>query len=193
MSAIHIYFNFLYQNLINKNIIQKNVMLIGKYSEIKQVLNDQFNKIFVFKCCIISDLENFDLKFVKSEIKFPVFNENDDIRSILEYHSLGQYGYLMEIRMINKKFLKKVIKYSVDTLNINLEKVFDLKGEMLLANKYKYDFYEWSRFFGISLFLKIIMDKFLSVLFLILASPILIFSCFFNLFRGWISNIIYSK
>ena len=178
MLAIHIYFNFLYQDLINKNIIQKNVMLVGKYSEIKQVLNDQFNKIFVFKCCIITDLENFDLKFLKSEIKFPVFKENEDIRSILEYHSLGQIWILNGNNNDKQKIFEKIIKYSVDTLNINLKKVFDLKGERLLANKYKYDFYEWSRFFGINLFLKIVIDKFLSVLFLIISSPILILSSF---------------
>ena len=174
MLLIHFYFNFLYQDLINKNIIQKNVMLVGKYSEIKQVLNDQFNKIFVFKCCIISDLENFDKKFLKSEIKFPVFGENDDIRSILEYHSLGQIWILNGNKNDKIKIFEKIIKYSVDTLNINLEKIFDLKGEELLANKYKYEFYEWSKFFGINLFLKIVIDKFLSVLFLIIASPILI-------------------
>ena len=50
---IHSYFNFLYNRLIEKNIIQKNVLLVGNYSEIKQILNDKFNKIFVFKCCII--------------------------------------------------------------------------------------------------------------------------------------------
>ena len=129
-------------------------MLVGKYSEIKQVLNDQFNKIFVFKCCIITDLENFDLKFLKSEIKFPVFKENEDIRSILEYHSLGQIWILNGNNNDKQKIFEKIIKYSVDTLNINLEKVFDLKGERLLANKYKYDFYEWSRFFGIKSFFK---------------------------------------
>ena len=176
--ALHIYFNFLYQYLINKNIIQQNVMLVGNYSEIKKVLIDDFEKKFVFKCCIILDLGNFDLKFIKSELKFPVFDENEDIRSILEYHSLGQIWILNGNKNDKQKIFEKVIKYSVDTLKINLEKVFDLKGEMLLANKYKFDFYEWSRFFGINLFLKILIDKFFSVLFLILVSPILIFSCF---------------
>ncbi len=176
--ALHIYFNFLYQYLINKNIIQKNVMLVGNYSEIKKVLINDFDKKFVFKCCIILDLENFDLKFIKSELKFPVFNENEDIRSILEYHSLGQIWILNGNKKEKRKVFENVIRFSVDTLNINLEKVFDLKGEKLLANKYKYEFYEWSRFFGINLFLKILIDKFLSILFLIISSPILIFSSF---------------
>ncbi len=177
MLGLHIYFNFLYQNLINKNIIQKNVMLVGNYSEIKQVLNDQFNKIYIFKCCIISDIKNFDKQFLKSEFRIPIFNENEDIRSILEYHSLGQIWILNGHKKDKKNILEIIIKYSVDTLNINLEKIFDLKGEELLANKYKYEFYEWSRFFGINLFFKILIDKFFSILFLIISSPLIILSC----------------
>ena len=152
-------------------------MLVGKYSEIKQVLNDQFNKIYIFKCCIISDIKNFDKQFLKSEFRIPIFNENEDIRSILEYHSLGQIWILNGHKKDKKNILEIIIKYSVDTLNINLEKIFDLKGEELLANKYKYEFYEWSRFFGINLFFKILIDKFFSILFLIISSPLIILSC----------------
>jgi FlaA1/EpsC-like NDP-sugar epimerase len=52
-----LYFNNLYQNLINKNIIQKNVMLVGTYNEVQKILREKFDKIFVFKCCLITDFQ----------------------------------------------------------------------------------------------------------------------------------------
>ncbi len=175
LSLSKLYFNFLYQKLIDKNIIQKNVMLVGSYEEIKKILNDKFDKILVFKCCMITDYEKLNLKLAKSEIKFPIFNENDDIRSILEYHSLGQI-WILNGDKNKKNILSKIFKFSVDTLNVKLDKVFNAQGKKLLANKYDFEFYEKSRFYGISLFLKIIIDKILSIIFLIIASPILIIS-----------------
>ena len=171
-----LYFNFLYKKLIDQNIIQKNVMLVGTYDEISKIINDKFDKILIFKCCMITDYQKLNLKLVKSEIKFPIFNENDDIRSILEYHSLGQIWILNGKK--NKEYiLSKIFKFSVDTLNIKLDNVaFNVQGKKLLANKYDFEFYEKSRFYGVNLFLKILIDKILSIFFLILASPLLFIS-----------------
>ena len=177
LALLKLYFNYLYQNLIDKNIIQKNIMLVGTYNEIKKILSEKFDKILIFKCCIITNLENLNLKLIKSEIKFPIFNENEDIRSILEYHSLGQIWVLNGDK--NKEnILSKIFKYSVDTLNIKLNETPNLIGKKLLANKYDFQYYEMSRFYGVNLFLKILIDKILSLIFIILASPLLIFSAF---------------
>ncbi len=175
LSISKLYFNFLYQKLIDKNIIQKNVMLVGTYGEIKKIINDKFDKILIFKCCMITDYSKLNLKLARSEIKFPIFNENDDIRSILEYHSLGQI-WILNGDKNKKNVLSKIFKFSVDTLNIKLEKAFNVKGKKLLANKYDFEFYEKSRFYGINLFLKILIDKILSLFFLILTLPLLVIS-----------------
>ena len=172
---IKLYFNNLYQRLIDKNIIQKNIMIVGTYNDIKKILSEKFEKILIFKCCMITDLSNLNLKLIKSEIKFPIFNVNEDIRSILEYHSLGQI-WILDGDKDKSNVLSKIFKYSVDTLNIKLEEVPNIKGKKLLANKYDFEFYEMSRFYGVNLFLKILIDKFFSLIFLIIASPILIFS-----------------
>ena len=170
---IKLYFNNLYNKLIDKNIIQKNIMIVGNYADIKKLLSEKFDKIFIFKCCIITDLNNLNLKLIKSEIKFPIFNLNEDIRSILEYHSLGQIWILNGER--DKSILfSKIFKYSVDTLNIKLVEIPNIKGKKLLANKYDFEFYEKSRFYGINLFLKILIDKVLSLFFLILSLPIIL-------------------
>ena len=171
-----IYFNYIYNSLIEKNIIQKNIMLIGRYEEIKKVLNENFHKINIFKCCLMVDFKENDIRYIKSELKIPIFNDEDDIRSILEYHALGQIWILNGDEDNKKKVFNKIIQFSVDTLNVDLNGTLNLKGEELLGNKFDYQFYERSRFYGINLFLKILIDKFFSIIFLIIASPILIVS-----------------
>ena len=172
---LKLYFNNLYNRLIEKNIIQKNIMLVGTYSEIKKILNEKFDKIIVFKCCLITDYKNQNLRYIRSEFKFPIFNEDEDIRSILEYHSLGQIWILNGNNKTKEKSFNKIIQFSVDTLNVSLETTYNLKGKKLLGNKFDYEFYEFSRFYGISLFLKILIDKILSIIFLIISGPILLF------------------
>ena len=174
-----IYFNNLYKRLIDENIIQKNVMLVGTYDEVTKILKSEFEKIIIFKCCIITDINNYDLKLLRSEIKFPIFNQNDDLRSILEYHFLGQIWIINGAELDKNKLFKKILKYSVDTLNINSVISNNLKGHQLLGNKYSYEFFEKSRFYGSNLFLKILIDKVLAFIFILISSPILIISSIF--------------
>ena len=178
LSITKIYFNHIYNSLIEKNIIQKNIMLVGTYHEIKKTLDENFHKINIFKCCLMVDFKENDIRFIKSELKIPIFNDEDDIRSILEYHALGQIWILNGDENKKKKAFNKIIQFSVDTLNVNLNGTLNLKGKELLGNKFDYQFYERSRFYGISLFVKILMDKLLSIFFLIIASPLLIVSSF---------------
>ncbi len=174
LSINKIYFNYIYDSLIEKNIIQKNIMLVGQYEEIKKVLNENFHKINIFKCCLMVDFKENDIRYIKSELKIPIFNDEDDIRSILEYHALGQIWILNGDEDNKKKVFNKIIQFSVDTLNVDLNGTLNLKGEELLGNKFDYQFYERSRFYGISFFFKILIDKFFSIIFLIIASPLLI-------------------
>ena len=171
-----LYFNYTYDNLIKKNIIQKNIMLIGTYKEVSKIIKNYFEPIIIFKCCIITDINNYDLRLIKSEFKFPIFDINEDIRVILEYHALGQIWMINGNDVSKSKIFNTIMKYSVDTLNVKLENNKNLKGEKLLADKYEYEFYEMSRFYGINLFLKILIDKVFAVIFLLIASPILIIS-----------------
>ena len=133
LGILKLYFNNLYQNLINKNIIQKNIMLVGTYDEIQKILKEKFEKIYVFKCCLITDFKNQDIKYIRSELKFPIFNEDEDIRSILEYHSLGQIWIMNGKDKKKNKAFNKIIQFSVDTIDINLEDNINLKGKKLLG------------------------------------------------------------
>ena len=128
LAILKFFFNNFYQNLIDKNIIQKNIMLVGSYNEIKKILREKFDKIYVFKCCLITDFKNHNVKHLRSEFKFPVFNDDEDIRSILEYHSLGQIWVMNGNEKKKEKAYNKIIQFSVDTLNVNLEDNVNLKG-----------------------------------------------------------------
>ena len=171
---LKLFFNNLYDNLIKKNIIQKNVMIVGNYDDIKKLLVNKFEQIYVFKCCIILDIHKYDQSLIKSEIKFPIFSNNDDIRSILEYHALGQVWLLDSKEIKIEDSLLKILKFSVDILIINLETNYELSGKKLLADKFDFKFYEISRFHGANLFIKVVLDKLFSIIFLVLSSPLII-------------------
>jgi len=179
LSITKLYFNYVYKNLIEKNIIQKNIMLVGTYQEIKKILNENFHKINVFKCCLMVDFKDNDIRYIKSEMKIPIFNVEDDLRSILEYHALGQIWILNGEEDKKKEAFNKIIQFSVDTLNVDLSGKLNLEGKQLLGNKFDYHFYEKSRFYGINLFIKVLIDKLFSIIFLVIASPLLIISAIF--------------
>ena len=183
IGSAKLFFNSFYENLIQKNIIQKNIMLVGNYDEIKEILNNDFDKIYVFKCCIILDIKKHNLNLIKSEIKLPIFTNDEDIRSILEYHALGQVWLLDKGGHKIENSLVKILKYSVDILIIKLNKKYNLKGKKLLINKYDFEFYEISRFHGVNLFIKVLLDKIFSLIFLFLASPILLIASIFIYFE----------
>lgn len=174
LSVLKIYFNYFYQKLINDNLIQKNVMLVGNYDEVKKLLKEKLDKIYLIKCCIITNDINPKKKYIKSEIKIPIFDKNDDVRSILEYHALGQIWILNADDKDKHETFKNILRYSVDTINIKLNPALNLKGKKLIADKYDFEYFEWSKFYGINLFVKIIIDKFLSVVFILLSLPIMI-------------------
>ena len=149
-------------------------MIVGNYNDIKKLLVNKFEQIYVFKCCIILDIHKYDESLIKSEIKFPIFNNKDDIRSILEYHALGQVWLLDSKEIKTEDSLLKILKFSVDILIINLETNYELSGKKLLADKFDFKFYEISRFHGASLFIKVVLDKLFSIIFLVLSSPLII-------------------
>ena len=171
-----LYFNYLHTKLIDKNIIQKNIMLIGTYDQIQKILKENFDKIYVFKCCIVLDRKNYEEKLLKSVFKIPIFKNTEDIRAILEYHALGQVWLLKTDEINVNKSLEGILKFSVDILIVDLNERTNLNSTKLLSNKYNFEHYEISRFHGINLFLKILIDKFFSAIFLILSTPLLLLS-----------------
>ena len=79
---------------------------------------------------MILDENSFDKKLIKSELKFPVFNIEEDIRSILEYHALGQIWLLNDGKEKQTQILSKIIKWSVDIIILNLFSEPNLKEKL---------------------------------------------------------------
>ena len=165
--------NYFYNYLINENIIQRNIMLVGEFKDILKLMNEHSEKINIYKCCLIITDKYTDLSKLRIELKIPIFTQIADIRSILEYHSLGQIWILDNKKNDLEILLNNVLKFSVDILIVDVaSKVVGLK-ENLINDKYKFKYYEISKFYGFKLLLKIISDKVLSLIFLISFSPLI--------------------
>ena len=178
--------DFFYNFLMNNNFIQRNIMLVGSIENIHKILNEKKDKINIYKCCLIKDDNITMLKEARTLLKIPVFTKETEIKIILEYHELGQIWILDdgEKNTINY-FLDLVIKFAVDIIiinfKVNLNDKFNLLSDNLINNKYTYSNYQTSKFFGLNLFTKLLLDKILSILFLLILSPIFILGMIFIL------------
>ncbi|MDA7704695.1 sugar transferase, partial [Candidatus Pelagibacter sp.] len=126
--------------------------------------------------CLVNLDDNNLINELRLELKIPVFSNKEDIRSILEYHSLGQIWILDSKNENSNIIINNILKFSVDLLIIDLKDKPILGTENLINNKYQFSNFEISRFYGFNLFIKILLDKILSLLFLIILSPVFIFS-----------------
>ena len=71
------------------------------------------------------------------------------------------------------KYLNKILDFPIDILQINISKKLP-HNENLINNVYEYKEYSISRFYGAKFFMKILLDKVLSLIFIIFALPIII-------------------
>ena len=162
--------------MINNDFIHKNIMLVGNYKDIIFFLKNKKEKVNIFKCCIVNDLSKLNKSLIRSEIKIPVFNQDEDIRSILEYHELGQIWVLEKNVSDTEKLISNIIKFSVDILIVDLVTKKNILSQNLLYDKFEFRKYEISKFYGPNLLLKILLDKFFASIFLMIAFPILFIS-----------------
>ena len=167
-------FNFIYNYMANNNIIHKNIMLVGNYKDLIYFLKHKKEKINVFKCCIVNDLKQQNKIYVRNELRIPVFSQEEDIRSILEYHELGQVWVLETKTQNTENLISNIIKFSVDILIVNLSTKKNALSQNLLYDKFEFRKHEISKFYGPSLLLKILIDKIFSLIFIILSVPILL-------------------
>tara|TARA_B110000285_G_scaffold231080_1_gene298916 strand:+ start:799 stop:2211 length:1413 start_codon:yes stop_codon:yes gene_type:complete len=166
--------NYLYNFLIDRNIIQRNIMIVGSPKSIRKIVKENIDKINVYKCCLILENDEELINNFRQEIKIPTFYKLDDIRSILEYHSLGQIWILDDGEESIDSYLDMILKFSVDLLVVNIKEKPILGTENIINNRYQFINYEISRFYGYRLFTKILFDKILSLIFIIILFPIFI-------------------
>jgi len=176
----------LYNNLMNNNVIQRNIMLVGSIEDIQKILKEKKDQINIYKCCLIKNDNIGSLEKARMILKIPVFTDETEMRVILEYHELGQIWILdNEEKNLANYFLDLVIKFSVDIFIVNFKdnskNNSNLLSDNLINNKYSYSNYQTSRFYGFNLFIKILLDKIFSIIFLLLLSPIFILAMIFIL------------
>ena len=176
--------NSFYKHIMNNNNIQRNIMLVGSINSIAKILQEKKDKINIYKCCFIKDDYEHSVGDARSILKIPVFTNESEIRIILEYHELGQIWILdNEDKSLVNYFLDTVIKFSVDIIIVSLKDIakknIKLLSDNLINNKYSYSNYQTSRFYGLNLLYKLIFDKILGILFLLLVSPLLVLAMIF--------------
>ena len=169
----------LYDNLMNNNVIQRNIMLVGTVESIEKILKEKKDQINIYKCCLIKIDNKNSLERARMNLKIPVFTDKSEVRIILEYHELGQIWILdNEDKNLVNYFMSLVVKFSVDIIIVslkgNLKNNSKLITDNLINNKYTYSNYQTSQFYGLSLLIKLFLDKIISILFLLLISPIFV-------------------
>jgi len=175
-------FDVLYKILMRNNTFQRNIMLVGSIESIEKIIKEKKDTIHIYKCCLIKIDNKNTLENARLILKIPVFTELAEMRLILEYHELGQIWILdnNEEKNFIHYFLDLVIKFSVDIIVINLKDNLknnsNLQSDNLINNKYSYSNYQTSKFYGISLFIKVLLDKIFSLTFILFLFPIFILS-----------------
>jgi len=170
---LKVIFDLFYLHLINSNVIQRNILLIGDSFNCRNIIKKFPRRISnsVIKCLMIIDNIEQDTHFYG----VPKFNLTDDTSYILNHHSIGQIWIISSIKTQThiEKLIDKFLNYSVDCRLISPESKF--KFTEGLDSEAGFDFYNisFSPFYGINLLIKNILDKILSLFFLIISIPLL--------------------
>ena len=177
---IKVIFDFFYTVLIKTNLIQRNILLIGDSKACQKIIHNFPKKVSnsVIKCLIVIDTIN------KNDLNYygvPTFSLNDDYEYILNHHFIGQIWIISSTKTQSyiEGMVDKFINYPVDCRLILPESKFKfIEG---LDSEAGYDFYNvsFSPFYGTNFLIKNLMDKFFSLIFLLISAPIIIiFSIF---------------
>ena len=172
---LRIFFDFFYIYLIKSNSIQRNVLIVGDAKACQNIIKSFPKKksTSVIKCIIaIDQLHHKDLNFYG----IPSFNLKDDYDYIFSHHAIGQIWIVSSVKMQShlEGLIDKFMNFSVDCRLILPESKFKfVEG---LDSESGFDFYNvsFSPFYGTSFLIKNLIDKFLSIFFLLLTVPLII-------------------
>jgi len=180
-------FDFFYAQLVSSNTIQRNILLIGDAVSCQDIIKKFPKKISnsVIKCLIaIDQLDRKDTNFYG----IPSFSLNENFGQILNHHAIGQVWIISSIKTQSyiEKIIDKFLNFSVDCRLIQPESKFKfIEG---LDSEAGFDFYNvsFSPFYGTGFLIKNLMDRVLSLLFILISLPIIIlFSTFIVIEDGF--------
>ena len=139
----------------------------------------------MIKCLIaIDQLDKKDMNFYG----IPSFSLNENFGQILNHHAIGQVWIISSIKTQSyiEKIIDRFLNFSVDCRLIQPESKFKfIEG---LDSEAGFDFYNvsFSPFYGTSFLIKNLMDRLLSLFFILISLPIIIlFSIFILIEDGF--------
>jgi len=183
---LKVIFDLLYIFLVKSNTIQRNILLIGDADSCHNIIQKmpKTTSNSVIKCLILINENNKEKDFYG----VPSFKLEDDFNYILDHHSIGQVWIVssIETQTYVERLIDKFLNFSIDCRLVLPESKFKFTEGM--DTDAGFDFYNisFSPFYGTSFLIKNIIDKFLSIIFLIITFPIiLIFSIFILIENGF--------
>ncbi len=178
---LKVLFDLFYRSLIYSNVIQRNILIVGDAVNCKNIIKKFPKKISnsVIKCLITIDEDSADTHFYG----VPRFSLQDDINYVFNHHAIGQIWIVSSIKtqIHIEKLIDKFMQFSVDCRLISPESKFKfIEG---LDSEAGFDFYNvsFSPFYGTDFFIKNLLDRVLSLVFLALSFPIILVSSIFIL------------
>jgi len=184
---LKVIFDFIYISLVKSNTIQRNILLIGDTESCKNIIRKmpKTTSNSVIKCLIVINKNHEEQKEFYG---VPTFNLEDDFNYILNHHTIGQVWIISSIdtQAYVEKLVDKFLNFSIDCRLVLPESKFKFTEGM--DTDAGFDFYNisFSPFYGTSFLIKNIIDKILSIIFLIITFPIiLIFSIFILIENGF--------
>jgi putative colanic acid biosynthesis UDP-glucose lipid carrier transferase len=169
-------FNQYYSYLIDRNHIQRNILLFGYIDELTKLQkNFKDKKINIFKCIMAADINNEPFNKLKSKI--PVINPNHhDLLEIISYNEIAEVWILADL-LTNNQVREAINKFSKMPVNFHVlssRKILNMNKPLTIYQNYFCYEINISRFYGNALFIKLLLDKIFSVLFLIILAPVLL-------------------
>ena len=184
---LKVIFDLLYISLVKSNTIQRNILLVGDSESLQNIIKKmpKTTSNSVIKCLIIINKNNEEQK---NFYGVPTFNLNDDFNYILDHHTIGQIWIIssLDTQTYVEKLIDKFLNFSIDCRLVLPESKFKFTEGM--DTDAGFDFYNisFSPFYGTSFLIKNIIDKILSIIFLIITFPIiLIFGIFILIENGF--------
>ena len=171
-------FDFFYSSLIKSNAIQRNILLIGDAESCQNIIKKmpKTTSNSVIKCLIIVNNNN---QKQYNYYGVPDFQLNDNFDYILNHHNVGQVWIVssIETQIHVEKLIDKFLNFSVDCRLVLPESKFKFIEGMDTEAGFEFYNVSFSPFYGTGFLIKNIIDKILSLIFLIITFPlILIFS-----------------
>lgn len=161
--------NIFYLRLIKSNLFRKNVLLIGDYKDCLKVLSDFSNRAnYHFRgMALLNKSTNYNHLPIQ-EIKL-----DDKLQSNLNFMRISQIWLIYNFNYKRESVLNYLYSIPIDVRTVIPK---DINSDVYIDTLGSYSFYNtsFSPFFGINYFIKIILDFVLSIIFLILVSPIIL-------------------